>query len=71
MKTQKPGTYKAIVSFLTDEIEGNAFLTISVQDKATGRLKCHVKEHDGCYVKPHFTANEAGAAALAESRGGP
>ena len=55
VKTQKVGTYKATVSFLTDEIEGNAFLSMKVQEKASGRLKCHVKEHDGCYVKPHFT----------------
>lgn len=60
VKTQRPGTYKAIVSFLTDEIEGNAFLSITIQDKASGRLKCHVKEHGSCYVRPHFTQRTDG-----------
>jgi hypothetical protein len=73
VRTQKAGTYKAIVSFLTDEIEGNSFLTITVSDKATGRLRCHVKEHGGCYVKPYFGARTGTeiAGRYIEMHGGP
>jgi len=48
--TRAPGEYKAYVSFLTDEIEGNAELSIIVEEKPKTRMKC--SKHRDCYVRP-------------------
>jgi hypothetical protein len=51
LNTQAPGTYKATVSFITDEVEGNADLTVRVEERASGRLKCE-RGHKNCHVRP-------------------
>jgi len=50
LKVRAAGRYKAILSFLTDEIEGNAELFITVEDKPTTKMRCF--EHSGCFVSP-------------------
>lgn len=51
LRTREPGTYKAWIGFLTDEIDGVAGdLSIIVAERPTMRMKC--VEHWQCHVKP-------------------
>ncbi|HWA39591.1 MAG TPA: hypothetical protein VG873_17185 [Burkholderiales bacterium] len=50
LRTQKAGLYKVIVSWMTDEIEGNATdLSIRVEDTPQTRMRC--SEHNGCWIR--------------------
>jgi len=48
--TRSPGKYTTYISFLTDEMEGNAALEIVVEDVPRTRMQCIV--HKDCYVRP-------------------
>lgn len=48
--TRVPGTYKAYVSFLTDEVEGNAQLELVVEATPHTRMRCVL--HRDCFVRP-------------------
>jgi len=48
--TRAPGAYRTYLSFLGDEVEGNAELLILVEDKPHTRMKC--VRHWGCYLRP-------------------
>jgi hypothetical protein len=51
LQTRKAGVYKAILSWMTDEIEGNVHdLSIRVEDKPATRMRC--EEHKGCWIRP-------------------
>jgi len=51
LQTQRVGVYKANVSFVADELEGNDTLTIRVEDTpTTKRLRCLVS-HKNCYPR--------------------
>jgi hypothetical protein len=50
LATRTPGVYKVIISWMTDEIEGNAELSIRVEDRPTTRMRC--TEHPNCWISP-------------------
>lgn len=50
LRTKKAGVYRVMLGFLTDEIDGSAYLQIRVEDKPSTRMRC--VEHWGCYVNP-------------------
>jgi hypothetical protein len=51
-KTEKVGVFPMKFIFITPEVEGNADLTIRVEERPTTSMKCYVKEHGECYVYP-------------------
>jgi hypothetical protein len=54
LKTGPAGLYPVVVSFLTNEIEGNFFgLEFLVEDQPRSKMQCHVKKHGrNCLVSP-------------------
>jgi len=50
LKTQRAGTYKVMLGFMTNEIDGSAWLYIKVEDKPKTRMRCI--EHRDCHVHP-------------------
>lgn len=51
LRTKMPGTYKAWLGFLTDEIDGGATdLVIRVEEKPLTRMNCVL--HRGCKLRP-------------------
>lgn len=51
LRTKAPGTYKAWIGFLTDEIDGDATdLAIKVEDKLVTRMNCVL--HRWCKLRP-------------------
>jgi hypothetical protein len=54
IQTRGVGVYPTKVSFITDEIEGEAELMIRVEEKPTTRMRCSAKGHFGCFVRPNI-----------------
>jgi hypothetical protein len=55
MQTRGSGVYPLTISFITDEIEGNASLMLRVEDVPRTRMRCRAKGHRGCLVRPDAT----------------
>jgi hypothetical protein len=63
VQTRDLGVYPFQISFVTDEIEGSAELTIRVEDRPTTRMRCH--SHIGCWVRPNTASPPSTAASEA------
>jgi hypothetical protein len=56
LRTKAPGTYKAWIGFLTDEVDGDATdLAIKVEEKPLTRMNCVI--HSLCKLRP-YRANQ-------------
>jgi hypothetical protein len=51
-RTEKVGVFPMKLYFLTNEVEGEADLTVRVEERPQTSMKCQLKEHRGCYVYP-------------------
>jgi hypothetical protein len=51
-RTEKVGVFPMKLYFMTNEVEGEADLTVRVEERPTTSMKCCVKQHGECYVYP-------------------
>lgn len=55
LQTLGAGIYSVTLTFLTDEVEGvSKRLTIRVEDKPKTRMRCYMRGHLGCFVRPRI-----------------
>jgi hypothetical protein len=54
IRTKEAGAFKATLSFLTNDVEGNADdLIMRVEDSPRTRMRCLHKHHWQCFVRPN------------------